>query len=590
MKKLIIFALFATIGVNFSCSESFLEVQPQGAASLTSLSNKNGVNALLIGAYSLLDGQGAGNVGRTSAISNYVFGGITSGDAVKGTDAGDQPEQSFIEQYTWFAENTYFLGKWQHTYDGVARANEAILLAKSADVKDMTEAEKTQVEAEARFLRGHYHFEGKKMWNMIPFVDEKTYKRDDPNSTKLPNDKDIWPNIEADFKFAADNLPATQAQKGRATKWAAMAYLAKTYMFQKKFSLAKPLLLDILQNSGKKLVDYHENYRNITNNNAESIFEVQFSVNDGSTGGNGNQGDNLNWPYSANSPGRGCCGFYQPSQNLVNAFKTTADGLPMIGKNKAGLEDTYNEVDLPNDQGVGASANFILDVSQPVDPRLDWTVGRRGVNFLDWGKMPGFSWIRDQNYAGPYTGKKWMYYLADEGSSTHSTSRRSVNNNYRLFKLSHIILWLAEIEAEAKNLDKAEEYVNMIRNRAKSSKVQDASVNNVVNPYPAGTFAANGQDFALNAVYMENRLEFAMEGHRFFDLVRWGIAADFLNKMYIPKEGAPGRDATGRTYNKRSYMIGKSFTDKNRYFPLPIDEILNSQKGGKATLKQNDGY
>jgi|688.fasta_scaffold21386_8 hypothetical protein len=590
MKKIIIFALFATAGINFSCSESFLEVEPQGAASLTSLSNKNGVNALLIGAYSLLDGQGAGNVGRTSAISNYVFGGITSGDAVKGTDAGDQPEQSFIEQYTWFAENTYFLGKWQHTYDGVARANEAILLAKSPDVKDMTAAEKIQVEAEARFLRGHYHFEGKKMWNMIPYIDEKTYKRDDPNSTKLPNDKDIWPNIEDDFKFAAANLPATQAQKGRATKWAAMAYLAKSYLFQKKWDLAKPLLLDILQNSGKKLVDYHQNYRNITNNNAESIFEVQFSVNDGSTGGNGNGGDGLNWPYSANSPGRGCCGFYQPSQNLVNAFKTTKDGLPMIGKNKAGLEDTYNDVDLPNDQGVGANASFVLDVSQPVDPRLDWTVGRRGVNFLDWGKMPGFSWIRDQNYAGPYTGKKWMYYLADEGSSTHATARRSVNNNYRLFKLSTIILWLAEVEAETNNLAKAEEYVNMIRNRAKTSAVQDASVTTLVNPYPAGTFAANGKDFALNAVYMENRLELAMEGHRFFDLVRWGIAEDFLNKMYIPKESANGRDLTGRTYSKRSYMIGKSFTPKNRYFPLPIDEILNSQKEGKATLKQNDGY
>jgi len=590
MKKLIIFALVATVGINFSCSESFLEVQPQGAASLTSLSNKSGVNALLIGAYSLLDGVGAGNTGRQSTVSNYVFGGITSGDAVKGTDAGDQPEQSFIEQFTWFAENTYFLGKWQHTYDGVARANEAILLAKSPDVKDMTEAEKTQVIAEARFLRGHYHFEGKKMWNMIPYIDENTYKRDDPNSTKLANDKDIWPNIEADFKFAAENLPATQAQKGRATKWAAMAYLAKTYLFQRKFKEAKPLLLDILQNSGKKLVDYHDNYRNTTNNNAESIFEVQFSVNDGSTGNNGNQGDNLNWPYSANSPGRGCCGFYQPSQNLVNAFKTTEDGLPMIGKNKAGLEDTYNEVDLPNDQGVAANASFVLDVSQPVDPRLDWTVGRRGVNFLDWGKMPGFSWIRDQNYAGPYTGKKWMYYLADEGSSTHSTNRRSVNNNYRLIKLSHVILWLAEIEAEENNLAKAEEYVNMIRNRAKTSKVQDASVKTVINPYPTGTFAANGKDFALNAVYMENRLEFAMEGHRFFDLVRWGIAEDFLNKMYIPKEGAPGKDLTGRTYNKRSYMIGKSFTPKNKYFPLPIDEILNSQKGGKATLKQNDGY
>jgi hypothetical protein len=590
MKKLIIFALVATVGINFSCSESFLEVEPQGAASLTSLSNKSGVNATLIGAYSLLDGVGAGNTGRQSTISNYVFGGITSGDAVKGTDAGDQPEQSFIEQFTWFAENTYFNGKWQHTYDGIARANEAILLSRSAEVKDMTADEKTQVEAEARFLRGHYHFEGKKMWNMIPYVDEKTYNREDANSTKVANDKDIWPNIEADFEFAMKNLPATQSQKGRATKWAAMAYLAKAYMFQKKFGLAKPLLLDILNNSGKKLVDYHDNYRNTTNNNAESIFEVQFSVNDGSTGNNGNQGDNLNWPYSATAPGRGCCGFYQPSQNLVNAFKTTEEGLPMIGKNKAGLLDTYNDVDLPNDQGVIASAAFTLDVSAPVDPRLDWTVGRRGVNFLDWGKMPGSTWIRDQNYAGPYTGKKWMYYVADEGSSTHSTNRRSVNNNYRLLKLSMVILWLAEIEAEANNLDKAEEYVNMIRNRAKTSKVQDASVKNVVNPYPAGTFASNGKDYALNAVYMENRLEFAMEGHRFFDLVRWGIAEDFLNKMYIPKESVAGKDLTGRTITKRGYLAGKSFTKKNEYFPLPIDEILNSQKSGKATLKQNDGY
>ncbi|MHA8073777.1 RagB/SusD family nutrient uptake outer membrane protein [Aquirufa sp. HETE-40SA] len=591
MKKLIIFALVATVGINFSCSESFLEVEPQGAASLTSLSNKSGVNATLIGAYSLLDGVGAGNTGRQSTISNYVFGGITSGDAVKGTDAGDQPEQSFIEQFTWFAENTYFNGKWQHTYDGIARANEAILLSRSAEVKDMTAAEKTQVEAEARFLRGHYHFEGKKMWNMIPYVDEKTYNREDPNSTKVANDKDIWPNIEADFDFAMKNLPATQSQKGRATKWAAMAYLAKAYMFQRKFSLAKPLLEDILNNSGKKLVDYHDNYRNTTNNNAESIFEVQFSVNDGSTGNNGNAGDNLNWPYSATAPGRGCCGFYQPSQNLVNAFKTTAEGLPMIGSDKAGLKDTYNEVDLPNDQGVIASAAFTLDVSAPVDPRLDWTVGRRGVNFLDWGKMPGSTWIRDQNYAGPYTGKKWMYYVADEGSSTHSTSRRSVNNNYRLFKLSMVILWLAEIEAEANNLAKAEEYVNMIRNRAKTSKVQDASVNYSVNPYPAGTFASKGKDYALNAVYMENRLEFAMEGHRFFDLVRWGIAADFLNKMYIPKESVSGIDLTGRTISKRGYLAGKAFDPKkNNYFPLPIDEILNSQKGGKATLKQNEGY
>jgi starch-binding outer membrane protein, SusD/RagB family len=590
MKKLIIFALIATTGINFSCSDTFFDIQPQGAASLTSLSNKNGVNALLIGAYSLMDGVGAGNTGRQSTISNYVFGGITSGDAVKGTDIGDQPEQEYIEQYNWLSDNTYFLGKWQHSYDGVARANEAMLLAQSPDVKDMTDAEKAQVVAESKFLRGHYHFEAKKMWNKVPYISEAVYKRDDPNSTKLANTADIWANIEKDFSDAAAVLPATQAQKGRATKWAAMTYLAKAYMFQKKFAAAKTLLEDVYKNSGKKLMpNFHDNYRNITNNNAESIFEVEFSINDGSTGNNGNAGDNLNWPYSANSPGRGCCGFYLPSQNLVNSFKTI-DGLPMIGDKADGTSDTYNAIDVPNDQGLKSNQAFTLDKTIPVDPRLDWTVGRRGVNFLDWGPMPGNDWIRNQLYSGPYIGKKWMYYLADEGSSTHSTNKRAVNNNYRLLKMSSVILWLAECEAELGNLAGAETYVNMIRNRAKNGSVQDASVNYVVNPYPTGTFAEKGKDFALNAVRMENRLEFAMEGHRFFDLVRWGIAAPYINK-YLKEESVNGTDLSGRTYNKRGYLAGKTFTaGKNEFFPLPNDEILNSQKDGKATLTQNPGY
>ena len=587
MKKILIIAL---IGITFSCSESFFDIKPQGAASLASLSNKNGVNAVLIGAYSLMDGVGAGNVGRQSTISNYVFGGITSGDAVKGTDIGDQPEQEYIEQYLWLADNTYFLGKWQHSYDGVARANEAILLSQSQDVKDMTDAEKNQVVAEARFLRGHFHFEAKKMWNMVPYIDEKTYVAADPNSTKIPNNKDIWSNIEADFTFAAANLPAVQSQKGRATQWAAKTYLAKALIFQKKYAAAKTLLEDVYKNSGKRLVaNYHENYRNTTNNNTESIFEVQFSVNDGTNGNNGNAGDNLNYPYSAGAPGRGCCGFYLPSQNLVNAFKTDANGLPLIGSSPDGTADTYNQMDVPNDQGLKSNDAFTLMKTVPVDPRLDWTVGRRGVNFLDWGSMPGFNWIRNQNYSGPYVGKKWMYYLSDEGSSTHSTSRRNTNNNYRLLKLSSVILWLAECEAELGNLQASEDYVNLIRNRAKRGSVQDASVTYVVNPYTTGTFTAKGADYARNAIRMENRLEFAMEGHRFFDLVRWGIAEKYLNK-YVQEESKDGKDMAGRTYNKRGYLVGKIFTPKNNYFPLPNDEILNSQKDGKKTLIQNPGY
>jgi hypothetical protein len=455
----------------------------------------------------------------------------------------------------------------------------------------MTDAEKAQVVAEAKFLRGHFHFEAKKMWNKVPYISETVYKREYPNSTKIPNTADIWANIEKDFSDAAAVLPATQSQKGRATKWSALTYLAKAYMFQKKFAAAKTILEDVYKNSGKKLVpNYHDNFRTTGNNNAESIFEVQFSVNDGSTGNNGNAGDNLNWPYSASSPGRGCCGFYLPSQNLVNAFKTTADGLPMIGDKKDGTADTYNTVDLPNDQGLASSVAFNLDKSIPVDPRLDWTVGRRGVNFLDWGQMPGATWVRDQSYSGPYIGKKWMYYLAEEGSTTHSTNRRAVNNNFRMLKFSSVVLWLAECEAELGNLAAAETYVNLIRSRAKTGSVQDASVNYVVNPYPAGTFAAKGKDYSLNAIYMENRLEFAMEGHRFFDLVRWGIAAPYLNK-YLAEESKNGTDMSGRTYNKRGYLVGRTYSaGKNDYFPLPNDEILNSQKDGKPTLTQNPGY
>jgi starch-binding outer membrane protein, SusD/RagB family len=588
MKKLIIILL--VVGTSFSCSDSFFDIQPQGAASLQSLKNKNGVNAILIGAYSLLDGVGAGNTGRQSTISNYVFGGITSGDAVKGTDIGDQPEQEYIEQFNWLSDNTYFLGKWQHSYDGVARANEAILLAQNPDIKDMTDAEKTQIIAEARFLRGHYHFEAKKMWNKVPYIDEKIYVAADPNSTKIPNTEDIWPKIEADFTFAAANLPAVQAQKGRASKWAAKTYLAKALLFQKKYAEAKTLLDEVLKGSGKKLMaNYHENYRTLTNNNIESIFEVEFSVNDGTNGNNGNAGDNLNWPYSANSPGRGCCGFYLPSQNLVNAFKTDENGLPLIGNAADGTEDTYNKVDVPNDQGITSDKPFTLDKTIPLDPRLDWTVGRRGVNFLDWGTMPGYSWIRNQSYSGPYIGKKWMYYLGEEGSTTHSTNRRNVNNNYRLLKVSSIILWLAECEIELGNLQAAEDYVNQIRNRAKNGTVQDATVKYSVSPYPSGTFAGKGADYARNAVRMENRLEFAMEGHRFFDLVRWGIAEKYLNK-YIKEESVDGTDMSGRKYNKRGYLVGKLFNPKNNYFPLPNDEILNSQKDGKPTLVQNTGY
>lgn len=576
MKKIFAFSL-AILLVTTACDESFLELEPQGVVSPDLLNNRNGVNALLIGAYSLLDGIGTSTRGNdwNSAMTNWVYGGVASDDAYKGTDAGDQPEITFIERYDWQSNNTRFLGKWRAVYDAVARCNDVIQTLPK--VEDMTDAEKNVLLAEARFLRGHYHFEAIKMWENIPYIDENNYDPLDKTKSLVANDQNAWPKIEADFRFAADNLPNVGSQKGRADKMASLAYLAKAFLFQDKFAEAKPLLEEIVNSGLFQLVDFHDNFKATTTNNAESVFEVQLSVNDGTNGNNGGAGETLNWPYFSGAPGGGCCGFYQPSQNLVNAFKTDpTTGLPLL--------ETFNDEDVTNDEGLKASEPH-TPYAGTVDPRLDWTVGRRGVPFLDWGPMPGVTWIRDQSYAGPYTGKKWMYYKAEEGTNTHSTSKRRTSNNYRMIRYAQVLLWLAEAEIEAGSLEKARELVNQIRNRAKTSKFVanpdgTPAGNYKVELYPDGHPAFASKEEARKAVRFEQRLELAMEGHRFFDLVRWGIAAQTLN-TYVAKESL-----------KRRYLAGSVFKEGvHERYPLPIDEItIAVRPDGTATLKQNPGY
>jgi starch-binding outer membrane protein, SusD/RagB family len=460
--------------------------------------------------------------------------------------------------------NTHFRGKWRHLYDGIARSNDVLLVM--ANAKDMTDAEKAQVTAEVRFLRGHYHFEAKKMWNKVPYIDDKTYDPMNPGSTKVPNTEDIWAKIEADFKAAYDVLPITQTQKGRATKFAAAAYLAKSYMFQKKFAQARPILDEIISSGRYSLVEsYFANYNAATNNNAESIFEVQMSVNDGSPNGlNGNRGNALNYPYTG--PWN-CCGFEQPSQNLVNAFKTQR-GLPML--------DTFNEVDVKNDEGLDGIVPF-TPYDGPLDPRLDHTVGRRGIPYLDHGIHTGKPWIRDQVYGGPYSPKKMV---ATKGFY-HATNRNN-SNNYRMIRYANVLLWRAEVAAEENDLELARTLINQVRTRAANPsgfvKMPDgsAAANYEIRTYE-DPFAS--KDDALKAVRFENRLEFGMEGHRFFDLVRWGIADQVLN-AYLAKEKG-----------RRIYLQGATFTKgRNEFFPIPLPEIMNSTVGGNNTLQQNPGY
>ncbi|MFD1140507.1 RagB/SusD family nutrient uptake outer membrane protein [Larkinella insperata] len=575
MRKITLFLFVVCCMVGSSCSDKFLEVQPKAALSNTALQNKAGINALLIGAYSLLDGwataEGAYRSYQSSG-DNWVFGSVASDDAYKGTIAGDQPPISLIEQGNIQSDNIYFRGKWRGMYDGIARTND--VLQNLAMAKDLTDAESKQIVAEARFLRGHYHSELKKMYNKVPYIDETIYNPNDLESTKVPNTEDIWPKINADLQAAYEVLPATQTQKGRVTKWAAAATLAKAYLFQKKYTEAKTLLEAIVASGQYRLMPlYHDNFRAVTNNNAESIFEIEHSVNDGASGGeNGNIGATLNYPYGGGGVTT-CCGFFQPSQNLVNAFKTDANGLPLL--------DTFNNADIKNDQGIESTAAF-TPYDGTLDPRLDHTVGRRGIPFLDWGIHPGKLYIRDQAYGGPYSPKKHVMYRSDVGTNTFVSNPRLNANNYRMIRYSHVLLWLAEAEVEGGSLEKAREYVNQIRRRAANPdgfvKTPDGkpAANYVISEYTAPW---TDQAVARKAVQFEERLEFGMEGHRRFDLVRWGIADQVLNAYYVDEA------------KKRPYLNGVKFIKgKHEYFPIPLQEILNSQKNGTPTLVQNPGY
>jgi starch-binding outer membrane protein, SusD/RagB family len=577
-KYMLSIAIMLSLGaVLVACKEDFLSLRPQGTLDENTLTNEKGIFSTLIGAYAVLDGWAGdwthGDVWAASG-TNWVWGSVVSDESHKGTDIGDQAIQNPIERYEALPTNPYFKSKWGNVYNGVARSNSVLNLIEQT--KDLPEDKKALFTAEARFLRGHYHFEVKKIFNNVPYVDEKQAEI----KFKVPNDKDIWPMIEEDLQFAADNLPETMEQVGRVNKWTAKAFLAKAYMYQSKYAEALPLLNDIIANGqtsdGKKygLNDcYHDNFNAATKNSKEAVFSTQYSVNDGSSDGeNGGFGDILNYPYQG-GPGA-CCGFNQPSQNLVNSYKTDDNGLPLIY--------TFNTADVKNDMGIAPTAPFVPYTGN-LDPRLDWTVGRRSIPYLDWGPHPGAAWIRDQSYGGPYSPKKNVYYKSQQGSlSTGSGWAQGANaNNYTLIRFADVLLWAAECEVEVGSLEKARTYVNMIRSRAKNGCIVKNADGTPAANYVINTYDQPWADktLARDAVRFERKLELAMEGHRFFDLVRWGIAAEVINE-YLRVE-----------QTKRQYLQGATFKKgKNEYQPIPYAEIINSSINGQPTLQQNPGY
>lgn len=547
----------------FGCSEEFLDRPAQGNLDATTLSNQAGVEGNLIAAYSYLDGQ-ASSGGIVSATSNWVFGSVASDDAYKGSEPGDNQTSTDIEMYQWSASSADggMNEKWSGHYDAISRVNATINLL--AIVEGISQADQDRIKGEALFLRAFYHFELWKTFVNIPY-----YTEADEDFRKTNVGVDPLPLILADINEAINLLPESQNAVGRANKWIAKAFKGKIQVYAEDWPGALTTLTDVVNNGPYGLEDnYHYVFDALRNNGPETVLAYQASVNDGSSGGqNGNHPDRLNFPHGG-SP-FGCCGFHQASQNLVNAHKVDVNGLPF-------LDDTWNDAD--------------VTLSDAVDPRLDWTVGRDDVPFLDWGlHAPG--WIRDRAWAGPYSIKKTVYEQgAGVASAVGWAPYQMHSMNRHLLRFADVMLLLAEAEIQAGSLENARTLINDIRTRAAQGAqgpdggamvvpIDDASITWAT--YDIGTYPPAGWDatYAMQALKMERRIELGMEGHRLFDLRRWGDAITVLND-YLEVEST-----------KRAYL-GAAFTFEERHmaYPLPTVQIELSVVDGEQRLVQNPGW
>jgi hypothetical protein len=410
----------------------------------------------------------------------------------------------------------------------------------------ITEDEYNWFIAQARALRGYYHLEAWRLWAdrssgmYVPYVDENT----DPAT--VTNTEDVRDKIIEDL-LAGTKLPNNMEQVGRFNKTVSEVFLAKAYMqMYNDYASALPYLQDAETNgtnpAGQKAQlapTFGEIFDIENRNGVESIYTVQYSVNDGSGGWNGGWGEVLNFPYkSGGSPG-GCCGFFQPTQDFVNSFRTDpATGLPF-------LDNSYDDEMVNNDQGLTPDDPF-TEYTGALDPRLDWSVGRRGIPFWDWGEMTGSDWIRDQSYAGPYVGKKQVYKKSQEGTYTEVGNWTSgwTANGYRMIRYADVLLLKAECEAMLGQDDRGMGEVNAIRQRASNPDgfVKEAdgitpAANYVIGLYPASQFA--DQASAMTAIKFERRLELGLEGHRYYDLQRWDEVVPELTRILAYEKTMP---------------------------------------------------
>ena len=562
-----------------SCDKDFLEYEPEGVLSNENVATADNAEALVVAAYA-----GIANDEMIGPLTHqWVYGSVRSDDAYKG--GGGRSDVDVVDRYEqynltipdygdWMAPRT-----WTNYYKAISRANFALGVIN--EIPDGEYPNKTIRQAELRFLRGHSHFMLKLLFKKIPYIKEGLSQEEIAAvSNDVPNDE-LWNTIAEDFIFAYDNLPQSQDEVGRADRNAAAAYMAKLRLYQayeqndqhQVTGINPARLQEVIDYADEVTAslesDYGNNFLDGFDNGPESIWAAQFSINDGTKVSRVSFVTGLNSPHG--SALYGCCGFHLASQNMVNAFRTDASGLPLL--------DNFNDTDIFTT--VNEDGTVTPTAGLTVDPRLDHTVGIPGRPFKyrntvsNSGDMVyNFSWARDPGVYG-YFGNMKEQQAPDCSCYVKEGPFVGTSKNVDFIRYADILLFKAEALIQLDRWDEALPLINEVRARAEASTQRpiDAGATDIYNIQQYTTFP--DKDYAWKALKFERRLEFGMEGPRFFDLVRWGEAATVLN-AYLAEEKT-----------KRDFLSSAVFTaGRDEYYPIPQREI--DFTGG--LYKQNPGY
>ena len=566
-----VFALCLAVGALVAC-DSTLDETPTGNLSGDQLATPDRVESLVTSTYAAL---GNGHWTASTYTDPWPWGSVRSDNAYKG--GGSVADQGEYNNYEQFSSVRPDLGKadqfWFESYKGISRAN--LALEKMAELSEEEFPEKTTRQAEVRFIRGHFYFMLKVMFKHVPFIEENEERELKNVSNREFTSQELWDQIAADFQFAANNLPPSQPEAGRVDQWAAKAYLAKTRLYQAYRQDDNNQVVEIQDGKLQEVVDLVEELegefslfedfrRNFlwefeNTDGGEVIFAVQRSRNDGTVQGRVNMERALN--YTMN-PEFGCCWFHVPSQNLVNAFQTE-DGLPKF--------DTFNQTSLTEPEDFQQNT---------MDPRLDHTVSIDTHPFKydnDHIYDPDV-WARAPATYGEFSAMKGLQPVGSPAVEQVGPFYASSKNTI-IIRYADALLWKAEALIELGREDEALPIINQVRTRAANSAVKDADGNDVsnydVSTYQDGQNIDWTQETAREALRFERRLELAMEGWRFFDLVRWGIAAETLNDYF---------DAEAQ---RRDYLEDAGFQEgRDEYLPIPQQQIDFSD----GSYTQNPGW